>query len=317
MKLTLDVISKLSILAAGVSIFIQVKKSRDDANNRAEDIQREATLRDLDDRRENFKQKFYERLRMLKSNQNDIIVNDRRGHKAFEQLYIEFKYICYVLDIIIQKNTPEFNFSEELKIGMCYDVLFSGFGKKGFYEIPMDHEKKDYVWFQKALQIEIAKEKQLLSNNSFLIIHDKNSNMDKIRYYEDIFSGQHAQLGHYYRQLFHLVSFVATTKTLDWNEKYDYIKLIRSQLSNHEQALLFFNACWIGEKWWSDKEGEHKYFLDYAIIKNIPFELTENVGIDIEKTFYEKLGDEPPFYKKGKEVSKEVKLAWLFEATDK
>ena len=48
-----------------------------------------------------------------------------------------------------------------------------------------------------------------------------------------------ADLGHYFRNLYHLIRFVHRS---DAQNKRDYTNLIRAQLSTHEQLLLFYNC---------------------------------------------------------------------------
>jgi hypothetical protein len=66
------------------------------------------------------------------------------------------------------------------------------------------------------------------------------------------FEGHQSRLGHYYRHLFQTIIFVNSQK-LNIN-KYEYVKMLRSQLSIHEQALLFINSFTdLGDDWRSSK----------------------------------------------------------------
>ena len=109
------------------------------------------------------------------------------------------------------------------------------------------------------------------------------------------FDGHVSKLGHLYRHLYHIIKFVARAEILDWQQKYDYLKMLRGQLSNHEQAIMFFNIIWIDDdnehNWWVDKKGknEQSYLLDYAILKNLPFNLTKQLGPDPISYFTEKM----------------------------
>ncbi|WP_370688836.1 putative phage abortive infection protein [Fulvivirga ulvae] len=79
------------------------------------------------------------------------------------------------------------------------------------------------------------------------------------------------------------------------------MKTVRAQLSNHEQTLIYFNSFFnAGEIWWEEKHHNPKkllknergrnlsYFLDYRIIKNLPFNLTR-FGPDPEIEFVSRL----------------------------
>jgi hypothetical protein len=82
------------------------------------------------------------------------------------------------------------------------------------------------------------------------------------------FDGHVNRLGHYYRNLFHTVKYVAN-QSFDKEEKYEYIKMIRAQLSNFEQLMLYYNAlAWFDADW-------KVYFTDYRLIKNLPLPLAD------------------------------------------
>ncbi len=63
-----------------------------------------------------------------------------------------------------------------------------------------------------------------------------------------------------------MVNYIDSSNLISKEEKYKYIKLFRSMLSNYEQALLFFNALSsIGKRWMTNN-----WIVTYKMIKNIP-----------------------------------------------
>ena len=80
------------------------------------------------------------------------------------------------------------------------------------------------------------------------------------------FSGHNSRLGHYFRHLYQTVKYVVEQDNEVIKDKYGYIKIIRAQLSNYEQVLLYYNAISVFGKPWLD-EG---YLKDWRMIKNIP-----------------------------------------------
>ncbi|WP_420388644.1 putative phage abortive infection protein [Roseivirga sp.] len=75
-----------------------------------------------------------------------------------------------------------------------------------------------------------------------------------------------------------MLKFVHTSDSIKSEEKKVYIKTLRAQLSNFEQALLYFNSFWgPGKRMWFDKDKKSgyvaRYILEYKLIKNIPFHL--------------------------------------------
>ena len=103
----------------------------------------------------------------------------------------------------------------------------------------------------------------------------------KVFYYMP-FNGHSDRLGHFYRHLFQTVKFVVEQdeNIFDFEDKYSYVKMLRAQLSNHEQLLLYYNStAWFDNEW-------RPFFTDYRLIKNIPLELAD-FGIAPETKFRE------------------------------
>lgn len=85
--------------------------------------------------------------------------------------------------------------------------------------------------------------------------------------------GNQVLLGHYYRHLFQTVKFIDGQAMLSQDEKYDYAKMLRAQLSTDEQALLFLNSLSpLGKEWRMERRDNISYMNKYRLIKNIPSE---------------------------------------------
>lgn len=91
--------------------------------------------------------------------------------------------------------------------------------------------------------------------------------------------GHQFRLGHYYRHLFQTVRFIDKQQYLTNEEKYHFVKILRGQLSNYEQIMLFLNSTsQLGRTWElvrknkPEKEMRKKRRLlsKYNLIKNIP-----------------------------------------------
>ena len=84
---------------------------------------------------------------------------------------------------------------------------------------------------------------------------------DVIKKYEAVYKSNKSDLSHYFRTLYHIVKFVDQS---DIENKKQYISIIRAQLSNIEQALLFYNCL--------HENGREKFkplIEKYALFKNI------------------------------------------------
>ena len=132
------------------------------------------------------------------------------------------------------------------------------------------------------------------------------------------FDGHISKLAHYYRHLFQTIKFIVTYENTNWDEKYSYVRMIRGQLSDYEQAMIYYNACWLKRgTWWQDDNNKlkesYRYILDYALIKNIPLNLTGEFGPDAYTVYKDRLGKGPYFINE-EEVTLQKKLSWLFES---
>lgn len=83
-------------------------------------------------------------------------------------------------------------------------------------------------------------------------------------------------IGHYFRNLYHLVKFVDQS---DIDDKQFYAEIIRTQLSSYELALLFYHCL--------SEEGRDDFkplIEEYSLLKALPKELIDNY--DTQKQWY-------------------------------
>ncbi|MDR6785286.1 hypothetical protein ABIE26_003985 [Pedobacter africanus] len=96
--------------------------------------------------------------------------------------------------------------------------------------------------------------------------------------FDKYYGGHQFRLGHYFRHIFHTISFINDNPELSSEEQYSYIKHLRGQFSTNEQILIFLNSIsQLGRIWeLEDKKtsGEverwKQIMSDYMVIKNIP-----------------------------------------------
>lgn len=100
-----------------------------------------------------------------------------------------------------------------------------------------------------------------------------------------MFGGHMSRLGHYFRHLFQTVNYIHSAKFLTPIEKYNYVKILRAQLSTEELVIFFFNALsQFGEKWeMAVTDKKDRLITEYHFIKNIPLGFT--FGISPKKYF--------------------------------
>ena len=60
--------------------------------------------------------------------------------------------------------------------------------------------------------------------------------------YDGFYKSKQGELGHYFRNLYHIIKFVDASTDIEKEAKREYTALVRAQLSSYEQALLFYNC---------------------------------------------------------------------------
>lgn len=79
----------------------------------------------------------------------------------------------------------------------------------------------------------------------------------------DLYSAYGQHIGHYFRRLFGIFRYLDDCKFLETDEKYDYARIVKAQMSNFEIKLLFYNALTpLGSDF-------VKYINDYKLLKGI------------------------------------------------
>lgn len=130
-------------------------------------------------------------------------------------------------------------------------------------EISINNEKnfKDYFKWPKSLSCFFENDYDL-----------------KIYFNYKPFDGHQTRLGHYYRHLFSMVNHVVKQEEISYEEKRDYLKILRAQFSVYELTLLFYNFYSEFGIGWENKYGSEEndlnkkgnsFFLDYRFLHNI------------------------------------------------
>ncbi|MFY8181422.1 MAG: putative phage abortive infection protein [Flavobacterium sp.] len=239
--------------------------------------------------KDKFVNQFYEMLRLHKENVNDmslttkkiiihskdnreIVENQINGRKVFDYIINEFQLILIISLISFKKE----QLNNKKIVNEAYSVLFHGLNSfeitkhnffKNLQELQTDIDELDYEGFDKKLSKLSGVQTKLAR---------------KIDY--PIFKGYASQLAHYYRHLYQTVKFVVFQPEIKitYEEKRNYLRILRAQLSSTEQTLLFYN-------WYSDfgrqwENESNKFFTDYRMIHNLYNDLL-HLGIKLEELF--------------------------------
>lgn len=221
-----------------------------------------------------FENKFYELLKIHRANVAEININDKVfGRNAFISMFSEFKF-CYLILRSVYTTQHELKsgnsiLSEQDFMNISYIVFFMGInGPSGdlVQGLIKQYDEKlieKYISMLKKLQKKHSEDGQLFTQAGETIYGIK------LKYKP--FSGHMSRLEHYYRHLFQSVKFIVEYDDNSGKEKYEFLKLLRVQLSGHEQLMLYYNSLTtLGRPWI-----ENKYFTEYRMLKNLPLPLAD------------------------------------------
>ncbi|WP_293307748.1 putative phage abortive infection protein [Pedobacter sp. UBA5917] len=216
-----------------------------------------------------FESQFYEMLRLHKENVNEMelpgkeyIGNSWDGflitkRQVFQQMQLELESLIEraAIDLLpadAQKPYIGIELSQK-QFEECYKIFFWGYDSSKHYNLTKD----TLSWV----------------NNVFVDRYPTG-----IDYFEmpgsdlnfsiKAYKGHSSMLGHYFRHLYMMVKFVAESKIVtSYNDRMRYLKILRAQLSNYEQIMLFYN--WISSYGGPWEDNEHAYFTEYCMIHNL------------------------------------------------
>lgn len=219
--------STLLILVTLIKQHIDNKKSQTGSN----------FFKMLDYHTENVKQLSISHITPTKEKKEGKI----EGRRAFVIFKLQLNELLGVVNKI--KNDLNLELTDEETIDIVYVSFYYGIDKdwKKFTENKFSRYKRGN---------EIAK----------LLLKAKNSHSKKIG------RTNQTSLSSYFRNLYNAVKLIDSDEYLTTEEKKQYMKILRSQLSNPELYVFFFNiVSRFGKKW-----KENGYIEKYELIKNIP-----------------------------------------------
>tara|TARA_R110002050_G_C8859225_1_gene507269 strand:+ start:101 stop:1171 length:1071 start_codon:yes stop_codon:yes gene_type:complete len=265
------------VAIAGVIVTYLAFKMQFNANqNLKKELEEQITA----SRKQQIERQFYEMLRLYKENVNEISINlykldqetlrklplnkftvnninynleldfTMNGRKVFSSFIEEIKYVYILILMRAEKKVTPGKIVPKSKeyLKLAYKCFFNG--------TDMVYNLKNAEY---ANQLEGIFDG--INSNEFI------GSRTKFGLNRDLFNGQSNYLGHYFRHLYHTVKFIANNTNLSEPEKVSYLKILRSQISNEEQVLLFYNyVSGYGKKWENENQ---KYFSQYKMIHNL------------------------------------------------
>lgn len=164
------------------------------------------------------------------------------GRKAFVEFKIQMKYLVKAIKEMSERNG--FKFSDIDIADIAYAVFFYG-SSKSWKPFMMEY-LKDYPDTEQLVDAIIAR----LDSEKRFILYRPNQNY----------------LSVYFRNMYNAIKLIDNCGLISSEEKKDYVKILRAQLSNAELYILFFNIISRFGKKWVDND----YVTKYQLIQNLP-----------------------------------------------
>lgn len=212
---------------------------------------------------EKFENKYFGLLNLHRDNVREIGIGNVNGKKVFVLMIREFREIHKIVLKVVGELSLIHDKEEILRVS--YLIFFYGLGPNSTRIMRRTLKGYSDCTINRIVTELYKVRKKVKRKRNFTF---------------KPFGGHQSRLGHYYRHLFQSIQYVDIQK-LSIN-KYEYVKTIRAQLTNHEQALLFLNSItFLGRVWW-----EEEFMIRYKMVQNIPdnFFHPEN-EIDLKEYF--------------------------------
>jgi len=219
---------------------------------------------------------FYEMLKLHRENITEMRITgydfeegkeeDKRPLKKFEKLTEGRKVFVTMkteLEFILKLYARHYTLDKS-GFKKCYSIFFSGLDEYTRRN-PTDKEFTDLLV--------LARVQHRYPSSTTYTNNKRKKYLDGLTmdFNYKPFSGHASRLGHYFRHLYMAVKSVANSTIItDYDDKMTYLRILRAQLSNHEQMMLFYN--WIsdyGHDWENDTQ---HFFTEYGMIHNLTWD---------------------------------------------
>ena len=235
-----------------------------------------------------FESQFYEMLRLHKENINemkisgyDSVTQERlnpkkeileitrshntkiiEGRKVFVSMVVEL--ICCYEFLELINSTWKIKYEKDDLLKLAYRIFFFGSNSD---LIVSDIIKDDFInEVKKEFKKHRKRHRDSYSRKN--VFPGLNKKIELFIKYSP-FSGHENRLGHYYRHLYSTVKYVVNKEKeglITYDKSREYLKILRAQMSNDEQLMLYYNyIIGFGKDW--ENEG---YLTKYRMLHNLP-----------------------------------------------
>jgi hypothetical protein len=200
---------------------------------------------------QNFESKYFELLKMHRDNVSEFELSGIQGRKVFVPIVREFQAILLQIRRFARTHDYTAEITQSDFVVISYYALFFGVGPNSSRMFRSALKSYGPI-FATALDGYLSRDD----------VQNEIKNHAEISYKP--VDGHQSRLGHYYRHLYQTVTYVDDSPFI--GNRYGYVKTIRAQLTNYEQALFLVNSFSpMGRAWW-----DRDLVVKYNLVKNIP-----------------------------------------------
>lgn len=245
-----------AVIVTGLAFFMQYRANKlqiqiftDQLKETEKQFKIEQASQEKQNKLQQFESQFFEMLRLHKENVNELSITNflskETGEANSDLKIVNGRLVFFVMSEIFEKL-----------LGYSKNPLHNSLTDRNFKEAYLI-----FFWgVNKADEIDKVFQNKLLGTGSC-------KDLTGFGQFEN-YPGLSFSLGHYFRHLYLTVKFVVNSSVVfDYESKMKYLKILRAQLSNHEQIMLFYN--WLADYGAAWEDEENRFFTDYKMIHNL------------------------------------------------
>lgn len=289
--ITGPIIALIAALLTFLAFWVQLQA------NRAQAAQ--FKKQDFDTRINKFENKLYELIRLHKENVQEISIarydkNKNEQRHTFVSFFRELKYCFFLVKStyieMFDLGEVKTYYDDKQLIRFAYAFFYAGVGdnqeKVTKSMTGTQLEEPLYSSINKKLKEIQRNHEDKIKENAVPEFSLINLGIAKLPESYRPFAGYLSRLSHYYRHLFQTVRYIVNqdAQLLDKEGKLEYLAMLKAQLSDHEQMMLYYKVlAGFGNEWL-----ENSYLTEYKMIYNLPLPLAD-FGVPPTKYFEKEL----------------------------
>lgn len=158
---------------------------------------------------------------------------------------------------------------------LSYNLFFYG---KHYIIVDFEHPERTGLGEEiKKIAFNLSQSGSQVFFSDFAKAGNFDIQLPELKVSNQLYEGHSDFLGHYFRHLFQMVKYVSSLNDslFDEETKSGYVKMLRSQMSDYEQILLYYNSLTEQGDAWNKTHGSRfpqdaGYISRFRMIKNLP-----------------------------------------------